>query len=71
MVRLLLPDVALIRGNGISAHVRFNGGASKTLELPRQLTACETRTTSAEVVAEIEADRLLDRQEDGRPPLRA
>jgi hypothetical protein len=39
MIRLLLADVTLIRGTGITVHVRFNGGASKTLELPRPLTA--------------------------------
>jgi hypothetical protein len=62
MIRLLLADVTLIRGTGITVHVRFNGGASKTLELPRPLTAWEIRTTPAEVVAEI--DRLTDRYTD-------
>jgi hypothetical protein len=58
MVRLLLADGTLLRGTGITVHVRFNGGGSKTLELPRPLTACELRTTPAEVVAEI--DELTD-----------
>jgi len=58
MVRLLLADVTLIRGNGITVHVRFSGGATKTLELPRSLTAWELRTTPAEIVAEV--DRLTD-----------
>jgi DNA invertase Pin-like site-specific DNA recombinase len=62
MVRLLLADVTLLRGNGITVHVRFNGGASKTLELPRPLTAWELRTTPAEIGAEI--DRLTDRYTD-------
>ena len=62
MVRLLLADVTLIRGNGITVHVRFSGGATKTLELPRPLTAWELRTTPAEIVAEV--DRLTDHYTD-------
>jgi hypothetical protein len=62
MVRLLLADVTLVRGTGITVHVRFNGGATKTLELPRPLTAWEIRTTPAEIVSEI--DRLTDRYTD-------
>lgn len=58
MVRLLLADVTLIRGTRITVHVRFNGGATKTLELPKPLTAWELRTTPAEIVAEV--DRLTD-----------
>ena len=62
MVRLLLADVTLLRGNGITVHVRFNGGASKNPELPRPLTAWELRTTPAEIVAEIDrVDRSLHR----------
>ena len=58
MVRLLLADVTLIRGKRITVHVRFNGGATKTIELPKPLTARELRTTPAEIVAEV--DRLTD-----------
>jgi DNA invertase Pin-like site-specific DNA recombinase len=58
MVRLLLADVTLIRGTRITVHVRFNGGATKTLELPKPLTAWELRMTPAEIVAEV--DRLTD-----------
>ncbi len=62
MIRLLLADVTLIRKDMITAHVRFRGGASKTLMLPRPLTAWEIRTTPAELVAEI--DRLTDEHTD-------
>ena len=58
LVRLLLEDVTLIRNDGITAHVRFKGGITKTLTLPRPLSYCEGRKTPAEVVTEI--DRLLD-----------
>jgi DNA invertase Pin-like site-specific DNA recombinase len=62
MVRLLLADVTLIRSKGITVHVRFNGGATKTLELPKPLTAWELRTTPAEIVAEV--DRLTEHYTD-------
>ncbi len=62
MARLLLEDVALIRQDQITVHVRFKGGASKTLTLPRPLTAWELKMTPAEVVVEI--DRLMDEQTD-------
>lgn len=58
MVRLLLADVTLIRGKRITVHARFKGGATKTLDLPRPLTAWELRTTPAEIVSEV--DRLTD-----------
>ena len=62
MVRLLLEDVTLIRKEMITAHVRFRGGATKTLTLPRPLTAWEIRSTPEELVAEI--DRLTDQHTD-------
>ncbi len=58
LVRLLLEDVTLIRNDEITAHVRFKGGITKTLTVPRPLNAWQQRTTSPEVVSEI--DRLLD-----------
>jgi len=58
MVRLLLEDVTLIRDKEITVHVRFRGGAERTLRLPIPLNAWKLRMTSAEVVAEV--DRLLD-----------
>ena len=58
MIRLLIEDVTLIRDKEISVHVRFRGGAVRTLQLPIPLSAWKARTTSSEVVAEV--DRLLD-----------
>ena len=58
LVRLLLEDVTLIKTEEITAHVRFKGGITKTLTLPRALNAWEARKTPAEVVSEI--DQLLD-----------
>jgi hypothetical protein len=62
MVRLLLEDVTLLKKDEVTAHVRFKGGISKTLTLPRPLTAWELRLTPVEVVAEI--DRLIDHHTD-------
>jgi hypothetical protein len=58
MVRLLLDDVTLIKGTPITVHVRFRGGATRTLPLAPPLPAWALRKTSPEVVAEV--DRLLD-----------
>jgi DNA invertase Pin-like site-specific DNA recombinase len=58
LVRLLLEDVTLIQNEQITAHVRFKGGITKTLTVPRPLNSWQTKMTPAEVVAEI--DRLLD-----------
>jgi DNA invertase Pin-like site-specific DNA recombinase len=58
MVRLLLEDVTLIRGENITLHLRFKGGAHRTIPLPLPLRSWEQRQTSQEAVAEI--DRLLD-----------
>ncbi len=63
MVRLLMDDVTLIKaGDGLTAHVRFRGGATTTLNLARALNAWQLRETSAEIVALI--DHLLDRHAD-------
>jgi hypothetical protein len=58
MIRLLLEDVTLIRDKDITVHVRFRGGATRTLQLQLPLNAWQQRLTNSEVVAEV--DRLLD-----------
>lgn len=62
MARLLLEDVTLIRAERITAHVRFRGGSTRTLDLTLPLSACELRKTPKEVVDRI--DRLLDEHTD-------
>ena len=57
MVRLLVEDVTLLRGEEIVAQVRFRGGACETLHLPLPLGAAELRKVDAAVVGEV--DRLL------------
>lgn len=62
MLRLLIDDVTLIKGKELITHVRFRGGATKTLRLSRPLSACEIRKSSDELIAEI--DRLLNHHTD-------
>lgn len=58
MVRLLLEDITLTKGEEIAVGVRFRGGATRSLTLPIPPTAWELRQTSKQVVTEI--DTLLD-----------
>jgi len=58
MIRLLIEDVTMIRGEQISLHLRFRGGACNSLTLPNPLRAWEIGVTDSEVVTRI--DRLLD-----------
>jgi DNA invertase Pin-like site-specific DNA recombinase len=64
MVRLLLEDVTLTKGDAIIAGVRFRGGAIQSLTVPLALASWQQRQTSAEVVAEI--DTLLDECTEGQ-----
>jgi len=57
-IRLIIEDVTLLRGEVITAHLRFRGGATRSLTLPLPSPAWKLRRTRAEVVAEV--DRLLD-----------
>jgi hypothetical protein len=58
MIRLLVEDVTMIRGEQITLHFRFRGGATRTVVLPNPLRIWETWMTDSEVVSKI--DRLLD-----------
>jgi hypothetical protein len=58
MARLLIADVTLLKGADVRAQVRFNGGATHTLHVPRAKLNWMQRQTPAAIVAEI--DRLLD-----------
>jgi len=64
MVRLLMEDVTVIKtAGGLTAYVRFRGGATTTLTLASALNAWQLRETSTEIVALI--DQLLDQHADG------
>jgi hypothetical protein len=62
MVRLLLEDVTLLRGQDITMHARFKGGATKTLHLPLPRNAWQKRLTMSQVVEQMH--ELLDDHTD-------
>jgi len=64
IVRLVLEDVTLLKRESITAHVRFKGGTTTSLTLPRPKTIMELWKTPPEIVAEV--DRLLDHYSPGQ-----
>jgi DNA invertase Pin-like site-specific DNA recombinase len=58
MVRLLIEDVTLTKGEKIDVGIRFRGGTTRSLTLPLAKTSWQLRQTSSQVIAEI--DNLLD-----------
>lgn len=58
IVRLLIEDVTLIKNDLVTVHIRFKGGAARTLYVPPAKTAWEIRQTDPEVVRRI--DQLLE-----------
>jgi DNA-binding transcriptional regulator YiaG len=58
MIRLLVEDVTMIRGQQITLHLRFRGGAERSISLPNPLRSWEGWMTDAEVVSRI--DQLLN-----------
>jgi hypothetical protein len=63
MARLLIEDVTLRKGDQLVAQVRFRGGATETLTLPRPRPVVLDRQTDPAIVAEL--DRLLEAHTDG------
>jgi len=63
MARLILEDVTLLKGADVAVQVRFKGGATSSLTVPRAKASWEERQTCQEVVTLI--DRLLDEHTDG------
>jgi DNA invertase Pin-like site-specific DNA recombinase len=62
MLRLLIEDVTLTKGDALHVDIRFGGGAARSLDLPLPKSCVELRTTDAAVVDEI--DRLIDTYTD-------
>ncbi len=58
MIRLLLEDVTMIKEQEIILHVRFKGGAAKTLNIPLPPKGWQHALTSEEIVKLI--DELMD-----------
>jgi hypothetical protein len=55
MLALLVEDVTVIKQRQITVAIRFRGGATTTLTLPRPLTAQQVRATHDEVRQQIDA----------------
>ena len=64
MLALLVEDVTLLKQRQVTAAVRFRGGATTTLTLPRPLTAQQLRATHEDVRQQIDA--LLDEYTDAQ-----
>ena len=64
MLALLIEDVTLIKQHQITAAVRYRGGATTTLTLPRPLTAQQLRATHPDVREQINV--LLDDYSDAQ-----
>jgi Recombinase zinc beta ribbon domain/Recombinase len=58
MIRLLIEDVTVVKRDSITLHVRFRGGATKSLTLPAPLDGWHRRRISDSIV--VETDSLLD-----------
>jgi Recombinase/Recombinase zinc beta ribbon domain len=58
MVRLLIEDITIRKGEQIQLDVRFRGGRSKMLTLPRPLSHCESHKQNPAMIAAM--DRLLE-----------
>jgi DNA invertase Pin-like site-specific DNA recombinase len=58
VIRLLITDVTVTKADAITAHVRFTGGASRTLSIALPPPFSQSRLTPPETLAAI--DRLLD-----------
>jgi len=57
MIRYLIEDVTMIRADDITLHVRFKGGATKTLNLPLPLKGWQYNLTDPKIVEIV--DELL------------
>jgi DNA invertase Pin-like site-specific DNA recombinase len=58
LLRLVIEDVTLLKEEELHVHVRFRGGRTRTLMLPRPRCSWELHQTDPAVIQEI--DRLLD-----------
>lgn len=54
MIRFLIEDVTMIKGEDITLHVRFKGGAEKMLKLPLPLKGWQYNATDQKIIGIIE-----------------
>ena len=64
MLALLIEDITLLKQRELTVAIRFRGGATTTLTLPRPLTPQQLRATDPEVRQQI--DTLLDEYTDAQ-----
>jgi DNA invertase Pin-like site-specific DNA recombinase len=62
MLRLLIEDVTLLRGQTIQLHIRWKGGATTSIERPLPRGAADLRRTPADIVEQVRA--LATKQTD-------
>ena len=55
MLALIIEDVTIVKKHQLTAAIRFRGGATTTLTLPRPLTAWELRATNEDVRGQMDA----------------
>ena len=53
MIRLLVEDITMLRGENITLHLLFRGVAYRTVTLPYPLRSWESWTTYSEIVYKI------------------
>jgi DNA invertase Pin-like site-specific DNA recombinase len=58
MIRFLIEDVTLIKGGNIVINIRFKGGATRTLSVPKPELIWKRNRTKKELIEQI--DTLLD-----------
>jgi len=54
MIRFLIEDVTMIRGEEITLHVRFRGGATKTIKVPPPLKAWQYNVVDPNIVETVD-----------------
>ncbi len=62
MLALLIEDVTLLKENEVAVHVRFRGGQTVSLSIPRSMPMAEVRKTRSTVIQKL--DQLLQRCSD-------
>lgn len=62
IVRMIIDDVTLIRDKQITMHIRFKGGATRSVSMPCPVPLWEQRVTNKTTVSYI--DKLLDNHTD-------
>jgi len=65
MLALLIEDVTLLKENEVAVHVRFRGGQTASLSIPRSMPMAEVRKTRSAVIQKL--DELCSTVPTSRP----